>query len=196
MYFLAHCREDNYCNYWTYEEHLEINDDRRCSLMTTCEKTSVSPYPVLTTSGNKECNPEPVKRRKCSGCPQERPFCHGRAVFTGRGVPEFDTGVWQNQNCTSIILLLFYPSILFTGGNQCRCLFHPCSKSPYRTSPDSCFELAHRVEAGNCHRACSSWNGPETCQECIEEDHCPHEEMPWVLRSINSVPLTLFCLQL
>ena len=79
---LATCREDNYCNYWTYEENLEIDDDQRCSLMTSCEKTSVAPYPVLTTSGGQDCKPEPVKRRKCSGCPQERPFCHGRAVFT------------------------------------------------------------------------------------------------------------------
>ena len=128
MVFLAHCREDNYCNYWTYEENLETNDDRRCSLMTSCEKTSVAPYPVLTTSGGQDCKPEPVKRRKCSGCPQERPFCHGRAVFTGRSVPFWYLSLekskfylfkkqwsiidydWLTLNSFPIILFLLYPN--------------------------------------------------------------------------------------
>ena len=55
------------------------------------------------------------------------------------------------------------------GLGRCRCLFHPCSTSPYRTSTESCFELAFQVEEENCHKGCM-WSGPEACQECIQEN--------------------------
>ena len=76
------CRRDNHCSYWTFEENLEKTEERRCSLMSSCEKTKVAPSPILTSSGSKDCIPEADKRRKCiPGCPEERPYCHGRYII-------------------------------------------------------------------------------------------------------------------
>ena len=80
--FADRCRRDNHCSYWTFEENLERTEERRCTLMSTCEKTRVAPSPILTSSGSKDCIPEADKRRKCiPGCPEERPYCHGRYII-------------------------------------------------------------------------------------------------------------------
>ena len=133
------CREDNFCSFWSYEENINTKE-KKCSLLSTCEKTPVDPSPILTFSGAKECYPEQEKRRKCQpGCPDQRKFCHGRCVPAGIG--------------------------------QWRCLFGTCSASPFRTSTESCFELAFQEEEENCHQACS-WTGQEACQVELERRLC------------------------
>ena len=62
--FAAYCHEDNFCNYWTYEENLNTGE-HNCSLLATCEKKVVASVPVRTSSGGRDCLPEPNKRRKC-----------------------------------------------------------------------------------------------------------------------------------
>ena len=141
MLYADQCREDNFCSFWSYEENINTKE-KKCSLLSTCEKTTVDPSPILTFSGAKECYPEQEKRRKCQpGCPDRRKFCHGRCVPAGIG--------------------------------QWRCLFGTCSASPFRTSTESCFELAFQEEEENCHQACS-WTGQEACQECISQ-HLPDQ---------------------
>ena len=55
-------------------------------MLTSCEKKEVAPFPVLTSSGGRDCLPEPYKRRKClPACSRARPYCHGRCVSGGRG---------------------------------------------------------------------------------------------------------------
>ena len=49
--------------------------------MSSCEKHTVPSYPVLTSSGDRDCVPEPERRRRCQACDSDRPFCHGRCVF-------------------------------------------------------------------------------------------------------------------
>ena len=79
------CREDNFCSFWSYEENINTKV-KKCSLLSTCEKTPVDPSPILTFSGAKECYPEQEKRRPCQpGCPNQRKFCHGRCVAAGIG---------------------------------------------------------------------------------------------------------------
>ena len=55
-------------------------------MLASCEKKEVAPFPVLTSSGGRDCLPEPYKRRKClPACSRARPYCHGRCVSGGRG---------------------------------------------------------------------------------------------------------------
>ena len=104
--------------------------------MTTCEKRQVPTYPVLTSSGGRDCLPEPYKRRKCApACKKGSPYCHGRCVYGGRA-----------------------------------CFFHPCSKTPYRTSSaETCTQLAFEAEEEVCQRSCH-YSGHQECQRCIQEN--------------------------
>ena len=90
----AQCNEDNYCSFWSFQEHMDTAE-KRCFLMQvkmnesdrhkafcfsltqmqSCEKATVAPYPWITSSGSRECLPEEYKRRKC------RPGCGSRQAL-------------------------------------------------------------------------------------------------------------------
>ena len=57
----------------------------KCTLLSSCEESKVYSYPNKTISGDKQCEPESFKRRKClPGCQPQAPYCHGRCVYGGR----------------------------------------------------------------------------------------------------------------
>ena len=90
----AKCNEDNYCSFWSFQEHMDTAE-KRCFLMQvkmnesdrhkafcfwltqmqSCEKATVAPYPWITSSGSRDCLPEEYKRRKC------RPGCGSRQAL-------------------------------------------------------------------------------------------------------------------
>ena len=112
-----------------------------CSLLSSCELRHISPYNgVITSSGDKYCQPEPFKRRKCSpACKPQRPFCHGRCVFGGR-------------QC------FFHP-----------CSKSPYREGSGETCVEQVHNLINSTDQG-CKEPCSDIsNGGAGCQSCLEE---------------------------
>ena len=66
----------------TFEQNVVSSGrDFTCKLLSSCEVKSTNPSDsVKTNSGCRTCLPDPFKRRKCGGCPSQRPWCHGRCV--------------------------------------------------------------------------------------------------------------------
>ena len=149
--FSALCHKNIFCKFWqathhSYEDEA-FTEERvfNCTLLRSCElrDTSVE-YPIVTNSGERTCQPDPFRRRKCEpACPCDAPYCHGRCRYK-------------------------------VATNAIGCLFHPCSSSPYKEEGGAtCAQKASEVQEGVCLQSCTSLatdEGVAACQSCIEEN--------------------------
>ena len=194
--FAAYCHEDNFCNYWTYEENLNTGE-HNCSLLATCEKKVVASVPVRTSSGGRDCLPEPSKRRKClPGCPAARPFCHGRSVPYGFG------------RCRC----MFHPcdaSPYRTSAESCQELAFKaeeenCQRACFHNGPEKCQECLEENLPKQCNQlsgsACWHCSSPifkeyEFCEVVhpngIEVVKCVKRKQ--IIEGCDSCVCTMFC---
>ena len=133
-----------FCSHWQSSHHTfeETVPDRvfNCSLLSSCHRQDVgnTTYPTIIKSGERNCLPNPFKRRACTpGCPTTRKYCHGRCVFGSR------------------------------------CLFSPCSRTPYRENAGSlCSNLAIDATDGSCKDNCENILSDDglSCQTCLDQE--------------------------
>ena len=83
--FSVLCGQHEECSHWTFVYNF-LSSKFLCTLLSSCEERRTYTYPDKTVSGDKSCQPESLKRRKClPGCSNYAPYCHGRCVYGGRG---------------------------------------------------------------------------------------------------------------
>ena len=85
LLFSVLCGQHEECSHWTFVFNY-LSELFKCTLLSSCEERRTYTYPDKTVSGDKSCQPESLKRRKClPGCSNYAPYCHGRCVYGGRG---------------------------------------------------------------------------------------------------------------